>query len=94
VRRELGQEAAAAAEEAVRASLARALAHPQEPETYIREHAQELEAEVCREHIELYVNSYSQDYGEEGTRAISYLLETARRLGLAPRFEAGLFWDE
>jgi 1,4-dihydroxy-6-naphthoate synthase len=93
VRRDLGPALARAADRAVRASLARARAHPAETEEYIRQHAQEMQAEVCREHIELYVNEYSEDYGDEGALAIARLFEEARRLGVAPRSERPLFWD-
>ncbi len=37
-----------------------------------------------RQHIALYVNDFTRDYGVEGTAAIAHLLETAERLGIVP----------
>ena len=39
----------------------------------MRAHAQELSDEVCRSHIELYVNDFSVDLGEDGLDAIEAL---------------------
>lgn len=37
---------------------------------YTKQHAQAMEESVMRQHIELYVNDYSIDLGEEGKKAI------------------------
>ena len=58
------------------------------------EHAQEMDPAVCQEHIDLYVNDYSADYGAEGEAAIGHLLATAARVGAVPASDEGLFWDE
>ena len=42
---------------------------------YVKQHAQEMNEEVMRQHIDLYVNSYSIDLGEEGKLAIESLHE-------------------
>ena len=41
---------------------------------YIRIHSQEMSEEVMRKHIDLYVNNYSINLGEEGRSAIQKLL--------------------
>jgi len=41
---------------------------------YVREHSQEMEEDVMRKHIDLYVNDYSVNLGEEGKNAIKNLL--------------------
>lgn len=94
VRRGLGAETAAVVEQAVRASLRYAREHPDASEEYVRTHAQEMDPDVCREHIDLYVSAFSEDYGAEGEAAIRYLLDTTVRLGLAPPSDTPLFWDE
>ena len=53
-----------------------------------------MDADVCNAHIELYVNDFTVDYGEEGERAIRQLLEAAEGFGLAAPSGKGLFWDE
>ncbi|MER3497203.1 MAG: 1,4-dihydroxy-6-naphthoate synthase [Chitinophagaceae bacterium] len=40
---------------------------------YIKQHSQEMSEEVMRQHIELYVNNYSLNLGEEGRQAIATL---------------------
>ncbi len=40
---------------------------------YVKQHSQEMSEEVMRQHIDLYVNKYSLDLGEEGRLAIENL---------------------
>lgn len=40
---------------------------------YVKQHAQEMNEDVMRKHIELYVNSYTLELGEEGKKAIEKL---------------------
>jgi len=94
VARTVGRAVQADVEEAVRASVERALAHPEDTVEYVRAHAQEMDPEVCRAHIELYVNEFSLDYGPEGTEAIRRLLESAARFGVVPASTRGIFWDD
>jgi len=42
---------------------------------YVKLHSRELSEEVMRQHIDLYVNNYSLDSGEEGKKAIESLHE-------------------
>ena len=69
---------------AIRQSILWADAHPQEGLAYIRSHAQEIEREVMQSHIQLYVNDFSKDIGEEGTAAIDELMRRGERAGLFP----------
>jgi 1,4-dihydroxy-6-naphthoate synthase len=41
---------------------------------FVRKHAQEMEEDVMRKHIDLYVNDYSVDLGEKGSKAILQML--------------------
>lgn len=47
---------------------------------YVREHSQELEEDVMRKHIDLYVNNYSIDLGEKGKNAISQILSVYKNI--------------
>jgi 1,4-dihydroxy-6-naphthoate synthase len=100
VRRDLGRDTAATVDRAVRGSLEYAWSSPDEPAAYIRAHAQEMDPLVCRQHIALYVNEFSADYGPEGGEAIRRLLGAAadRGVGASPLTlagpGAGIFWDE
>jgi 1,4-dihydroxy-6-naphthoate synthase len=42
---------------------------------YVKEHSQEMSEDVMRQHIELYVNNFSLNLGEEGKNAIKVLFE-------------------
>ena len=51
-------------------SVAYAFAHPSSSSSYVREHAQEMDPEVMKSHIDLYVNGYSLDLGTKGHEAV------------------------
>jgi 1,4-dihydroxy-6-naphthoate synthase len=72
-RSDLDEHVVAEAERAIRASVEHAFAHPDDSRAYVTAHAQELSEEVCRSHIELYVNAYSVDLGDDGLDAIAAL---------------------
>jgi 1,4-dihydroxy-6-naphthoate synthase len=73
-----------AIEDGLRCSIELAFAQPERSRPWIREHAQELDDEVCRRHIELYVNPYSIALGPEGRAAIDALLARGRASGFLP----------
>ncbi|MDX2480984.1 MAG: 1,4-dihydroxy-6-naphthoate synthase [Desulfuromusa sp.] len=79
---------------ALRQSIEYAYAHPQEPQDYIKQHAQELDDSVVRNHIELYVNDFSLDLGDEGVQAVNRLLRRAEERGIIPLCELPLFIEE
>ncbi|MDR3176393.1 MAG: 1,4-dihydroxy-6-naphthoate synthase [Desulfovibrio sp.] len=74
VKRALGRDFALAADAAVRASLAYARTRPDEGKKFIAAHAKEMDEDVMRRHIELFVNRYSMDLGREGREAVLELL--------------------
>lgn len=47
---------------------------------YIRRHSQEISEDVMRKHIDLYVNNYSINLGEQGKNAIQKLLAVYQNL--------------
>jgi 1,4-dihydroxy-6-naphthoate synthase len=64
----------------IRKSLEYAFArYPQLPD-YVRKHAQEMEEQVMRQHIDLYVNDFSLSLGVDGKKAVGVLLKTWARL--------------
>lgn len=64
-------------ETSLRNSVAYAFAHPLDSSAFVRAHAQEMDAEVCRQHIELYVNEHSLDIGDAGVAAIEALVSAS-----------------
>lgn len=59
----------------IRKSVEFAFANYPELSDYVRQHAQEMDETVMRKHIDLYVNNYSLELGEEGQLAIEHLHE-------------------
>ena len=92
-RRDLGSEMIQAVDRAIRSSLEYAQQHPKEPRAYIREHAQELNDKVIDAHIDLYVNNFSLDLGEQGVAAVETLMARAEQRGLIPKCSDPLFID-
>jgi 1,4-dihydroxy-6-naphthoate synthase len=93
-RRSLGGATIAAVERALADGVAFARSHPEQAARYIGEHAQEMSREVCAAHIQLYVNDFSVDLGDEGVRAIHCLMERGERAGIIPVSGAPLFSGE
>ncbi|HNP98832.1 MAG TPA: 1,4-dihydroxy-6-naphthoate synthase [Bacteroidia bacterium] len=75
----------------VRESIEFAFAHPQSSADYVKFHAQEMNPEVRQKHIQLYVNQYSVDLGEEGKEAIHLLFQKGKDLGLLQAESIDLF---
>ncbi|MEJ7674030.1 MAG: MqnA/MqnD/SBP family protein [Chitinophagaceae bacterium] len=46
---------------------------------YVRDYSQEMEDDIMRRHIDLYVNDYSSDLGSEGRKAIHQLLKVYQK---------------
>lgn len=70
IRRSLGEELALTVETQIRESLIRSFHDYPAVSAYVQQHAQAMEANVMRQHIELYVNNYTMEFGEEGRQAI------------------------
>jgi 1,4-dihydroxy-6-naphthoate synthase len=90
-KRSLGPKTINMIDKTLRQSVEYAYAHPQEPSEYISQHAQELEEDVVRSHIGLYVNDFSLDLGVEGIRAVTTLLSRAQERGIIPTSTRSLF---
>ena len=75
----------------LRKSVEYAFANPKSGLDFIRQHAQEMSEEVMYKHIELYVNKYSIELGEEGRKAIKLLFDTALKKGIIPEIKENIF---
>jgi 1,4-dihydroxy-6-naphthoate synthase len=91
MRRDLGADLIRLTERALADSVDFAWAHTPLIWPTVRRHAQEMDDEVMRQHIDLYVNAFTRDYGSEGEAAIGHLLRTAEELGIVPRSAQPLF---
>jgi 1,4-dihydroxy-6-naphthoate synthase len=74
----------AEATEWIRTSVSMAWANPDASHDFILANAQEMEPEVARQHIALYVNEFTLDLGRDGLAAADALLQRASAAGLTP----------
>ena len=65
----------------IAASIVYARENPDEVMSYVRQFAQEMEEEVMKQHIGLYVNDYSKNLGDTGRTSIEVFFQSARAQG-------------
>lgn len=82
IRKSLGQEVIDKVERILRHSVEYAFQNPAASADFVQSHAQEMDPQVMQAHIDLYVNDYSVDMGEEGHRAVAQLLAVGEEMGL------------
>ncbi|AWX54491.1 MULTISPECIES: 1,4-dihydroxy-6-naphthoate synthase [Brevibacillus] len=70
-----------------RSSVEHAWANPTASQEYVMSHAQELSQEVAKAHINLYVNEFTRNLGNDGYAAVEALLGRAAEEGLVPAFD-------
>jgi 1,4-dihydroxy-6-naphthoate synthase len=71
----------------IRASVDYAWAHPEVSREYVLNHSQELAPEVAQAHIDLYVNDFTANLGNDGYEAVFALLSRAAKEGLVPEID-------
>lgn len=81
IRRDLAPQLAPAIDDALRASVEYAFAHPEASRDYVASLAREMDPQVTARHIQLYVNDYTRAL-DEG--AVQKMLEWGRREGVFP----------
>jgi 1,4-dihydroxy-6-naphthoate synthase len=75
----------------LRRSVEYAFAHREASLPYVRAHAQEMSEEVMYKHIDLYVNQYSIDLGDEGRGAVELLFDKVKDIGVIPPVRDAMF---
>jgi 1,4-dihydroxy-6-naphthoate synthase len=78
----------------IRKSVEFAFQNPKSALPFIKSHAQEMDEKVMYQHIELYVNKYSVDLGEEGKKAIEILFKEAFEKNIIPQTNQSLFLEQ
>jgi 1,4-dihydroxy-6-naphthoate synthase len=91
IRRALPDEVKQRVNRVLRRSVEYAFAHRDASLPYVRAHAQEMSEEVMYKHIDLYVNDFTVDLGDEGRLAVARLFEQASEAGLVPPVRDPLF---
>ena len=75
----------------IRRSLEFATNYPRESIKFIKQYAQEINEEVMKQHIDLYVNKYSLELGKTGKKAIENLFEYAVQQNIVPKLNYPIF---
>ena len=70
----------------VHRSILYAQEHPDAGNDYIRSHAQEIDNEVIRKHIELFVNEYTLSLGSVGRAAVEALIKAVKNVYIPDLF--------
>ena len=72
-KKSLGNEVIKRTDSLIRKSLAYSFEHYPQISSYVKQHAQAMDEEVMRKHIELYVNDFSIDLKATGRQAVQQL---------------------
>lgn len=91
IRKSLPSEVKLKVEKLIRKSIEYAFANPEASKEYVRCHSQEMEPGVIQSHINLYVNNYSVNLGEEGEKAVNKMYSIAKQNGIVPEIPEDIF---
>ncbi|MCD4794755.1 MAG: 1,4-dihydroxy-6-naphthoate synthase [Bacteroidales bacterium] len=91
INRRINNETQKKVSDIIKRSIEFAYKHPDSSLNYIRQYAQEMDAEIMRKHIDLYVNEYSLGLGQPGKDAIQRLYKEAFDRGLIPEIKKNIF---
>ena len=91
IRRDIAPETAQRVETAIRESTLYGFTYRTETESYIKKYAREMSSAVIRRHIDLYVNDFTIEIGEQGKEAVEALFEMARNRGMLPESKMPVF---
>ena len=84
MRRDIDPEIMRKTDRVIRRSLEYAFAHYPSLPPFVRENAQEMDEQVMRQHIDLYVNKFSLSLGSQGRAAVFQLLDIGSRFHPEP----------
>ena len=75
----------------IQESIEYAFKNPGSSKSFIKSLSQEMDDEVIKQHIDLYVNKFSIDLGPNGKEAITFLMNKAIELELIPQIDEDIF---
>ncbi|RAJ73929.1 1,4-dihydroxy-6-naphthoate synthase [Chitinophaga dinghuensis] len=79
IKKDISAEKRAALDQLIHQSLQHAYTEYPALSAYVKSHAQEMDEQVMRQHIDLYVNNFSLDLGKEGHAAVDALMSAAQK---------------
>jgi 1,4-dihydroxy-6-naphthoate synthase len=75
----------------IRQSVGHSYANGKELSNFVKDNAQEMSAEVMQMHIDLYVNNFTIDLGEDGKKAVRKFLQVHSSVNKIPFEEENIF---
>lgn len=93
VRRNFSAETIRKIDRVLKRSVEFAFANPDSSMPFVKANAREMDEDVMKKHIELYVNDYSIQLGTAGRKAVLLLFNEAVKAGLIAKETAGPFPD-
>jgi len=78
----------------LRRSVVFARENPQASRSFVQQYAQEIEEKVMYQHIQLYVNHFTEDLGQRGRKAVQMLFDLAISKGIIPPSKNKIFLEE
>jgi 5,8-dihydroxy-2-naphthoate synthase len=94
VKKDMEQGLAERIEQLIKKSINHARVNPDAGYEYIKTHAQEINDDVIAQHIDLYVNEFTENLGENGEKAIRVFFERIEKAGIVPKSDEPLFISE
>lgn len=91
IRRDLPEQVKKQVNRLMTESVQEARNHPEQTRPYVRQHAQEMDESVMYQHIDLYVNEYTQHLGDRGREAIELMFKRAGEKDIIPPVRQPLF---
>ena len=91
IRRNMELETQLSVERIIKRSIEFAFAHPESSKEFVAQHSQEMSAAVCKQHIDLYVNTFSLELGSEGEKAVNTLYKIAQENKIIPALKKPVF---
>jgi 1,4-dihydroxy-6-naphthoate synthase len=91
VKRSLSEDEKKNIDDLIRNSVEFAFQNPIASKEYIAYHAQEMDPAVQQQHIDLYVNDFSVNLGDDGKKAIMTLFNEGFKSGIIPQVSEPIF---
>lgn len=94
VRRDMPQELKTKLSRIMKASVEYAFQYPESSKEFIKEHSTEMDDDVIKKHIDLYVTQYSRSLGIKGKDAITFLFNYGLKNNIIDHFPENIFFEE
>ena len=91
VKKEIGKNVAEKIEHLIQKSIKYARKNPDAGYEYNKKNAQELDDDVIEQHINLYVNEFTETLGQKGEEAVKVFFDRIEKAGIIPKSSEPLF---